>query len=109
VRGQTLAARLAEQPHWLDDFVAHLAAHHCPARACTLITRLARLLGDEHPNHPQSVLERSRRPGRSMGSLARALEAFFTERGLAMATDQTERLAAGRRKKRIEVTSRGVV
>jgi hypothetical protein len=98
VRGQTLAARLAEPPSWLDDFVAYLAAHYCPAQACKLITTLARLLEGEHPNHPQSVLEQARRPGRSMGSLARSLEAFFTERALAMATDQVERLAAGRRK-----------
>jgi site-specific recombinase XerC len=108
VRGETLTAGLAEPPHWLDDFVAYLAAHHCPARACVLITTLARLLEDEHPNHPQSVLERARRPGRSMGSLARALEAFFTERGLAMATDQAERLAAGRRQKRIDATPAGM-
>lgn len=108
VRGATLAARLAEPPHWLDDFVAYLAAHHCPARACVFITRLARLLEDEHSNHPQSVLERARRPGRSMGSLARALETFFTERGLAMATDQAERLAGGRRKKRIDAAPTGM-
>lgn len=104
VRGQTLAAEMAEPPDWLDGFVVHLAAHHCPARACVLITTLARLLSDEHPNHPQRVLDRARRPGRSMGTLARGLETFFTERGLAMATDQPHRLAAGRRHKRIEAT-----
>ena len=104
VRGETLAARLAEPPDWLDDFVAYLAAHYCPAQACKLITVLARLLEDEHPNHPQGVLERARRPGRSMGSLARALEVFFTDRRLAMATDQPHRLAAGRRQKRIDAT-----
>lgn len=108
VRGETLAARLTEPPDWLDDFVAYLAAHHCPARACVLITTLSRLLEDEHPNHPQSVLERARRPGRSMGSLARALETFFTQRGLAMATDQDQRLAAGRRRKRIDGAPAGM-
>jgi site-specific recombinase XerC len=108
VRGETLAARLAEPPDWLEGVVAYLAAHYCPAQACKLITTLARLLDDEHPNHPQSVLERARRPGRSMGSLARVLEAFFTERGLAMATDQDDRLAAGRRQKRIHATPAGM-
>ncbi|MFD5330052.1 integrase, partial [Streptomyces sp. NPDC127092] len=48
------------------------------------------------------MLERSRQPGRSMGSLARALENYFTEHGLAMPTDQPERLAAGRRQRRID-------
>ena len=88
----------ADPPDWLGDFVAHLAARHGPARACTMITVLGRLLDDEHPDHPQAVLERARRPGRSMGSLARALEDFFTARGLALPTDQAERLAAGRRR-----------
>jgi len=108
VRGETLAARLAEPPDWLEGVVAYLAAHYCPAQACKLITTLDRLLDDEHPNHPQGVLERARRPGRSMGSLARVLEAFFTERGLAMATDQDVRLAAGRRQKRIHATPAGM-
>lgn len=108
MRGETLAARLAEPPGWLDDFVADLAAHYCPAQACKLLTTLARLLVDDFPNHPQSVLERARVPGRSMGSLARALEAFFTERGLAMATDQADRLAAGRRQRRIDTAPAGM-
>lgn len=102
VRGQTLAAQLVEPPGWLDDFIADLAAHYCPAQACKLITTLARLLLDDFSNHPQSVLERARVPGRSMGSLGRALEAFFTEHGLALATDQADRLAAGRRQRRID-------
>ena len=70
---------------------------YSPGRACNVLTALGRLLIDEHPNHPQAVLDRARRPGRSMGPLARAVEAFFTERGLAMPTDQAEQLAAGRR------------
>jgi hypothetical protein len=48
------------------------------------------------------VLDRARRPGRSIGSLARALQDFFLERGLALATDQIQRLAAGRRQRRID-------
>ena len=100
-----LAARLADPPGWLDGFVAHLAAGNAPARACTMITELGRLLGGEHPehpDHPQHLLERARRPGRSMGSLARALEDYFTEQGLALPTDQAERLAAGRRQRRLD-------
>jgi hypothetical protein len=62
-----------------------------------MITELGRLLGDEHSGHPQNLLERARRPGRSMGSLARVLEDYFTEQGLALPTDQADRLDAGRR------------
>ena len=101
VQAAHLAARLADPPGWLDGFIAHLAAVHGSARACTMITGLRRLLDDEHPDHPQNLLERSRRPGRSMGSLARALEDYFTAEGLALPTDQAERLAAGRRQRRI--------
>ena len=67
-----------------------------------MLTTLGRLLEDEHSSHPQALLERARRPGRSMGSLARALEGFFTSQGLAVATDQAARLAAGRRQRRID-------
>jgi integrase len=102
VQAAHMAARLADPPAWLDGFVAHLAAGHGPARACTMITALGRLLDEEHPDHPQNLLERSRRPGRSMGSLARALEDYFTGQGLALPTDQAERLAAGRRQRRID-------
>jgi site-specific recombinase XerD len=102
VQAARLAARLADPPGWLDGFIAYLAAGHGPARACTMITALGRLLQDEHPNHPQNLLERARWPGRSMGPLARALEDYFTTQGLAMPTDQAERLAAGRRRRRID-------
>ena len=101
VQAAHLAERLAGPPGWLDGFVAHLAAGNAPARACTMITELGRLLGGEHPDHPQHLLERARRPGRSMGSLARALEGYFTAEGLALPTDQAERLAAGRRQRRL--------
>ncbi|MET9077035.1 site-specific integrase [Streptomyces sp. NPDC004232] len=102
IRGEHLRDRLADPPSWLGDFVAHVPARHCVARACGFVTDLGRLLEDEHSNSPQALLERSRRPGRSMGSFARSLEDFFTLRGLALPTNQAERLAAGRRKRRID-------
>nr|WTB29703.1 integrase [Streptomyces sp. NBC_00830] len=102
IAAENLAARLDGPPPWLGDFAGHLGARHCPSRACTMISTLGRLLQDEHRNHPQALLDRARRPGRSMGSLARALEDFFTHRGLALPTDHADRLAAGRRRRRIE-------
>lgn len=102
ISGEHLHDRLADPPPWLTDFVAQVAARHCVARACGFITDLGRLLEDEHSNSPQALLERSRRPGRSMGSFARALEDFFTLRGLALPTDQAERLALNRRRRRVE-------
>jgi hypothetical protein len=102
VAAQNLADQLVSPPSWLLDFAGHLAARHCVGRACTMLSTLGRLLADEHSNHPQALLERSRRPGRSMGPLARGLEEFFTQHGLALPTDHNERLAAGRRQRRID-------
>ena len=103
MQGEHLATRL-EDPTCggLDEFVAQVAEVFSPARACNVITALGQLLIDEHPNHPQALLDRARRPGRSLGPLARSLEAFFTEGGLAMATDHAVQLAAGRRKRRTD-------
>ena len=102
MRADNLIARLEEPPVWLRGFAAHLADRYAPGRAAVMISALGGLLADGHPNHPQAVLERSRRPGRSHGSLARALEDFFLARRLALPTDQAERLAAGRRQRRID-------
>ncbi|MEU9114854.1 integrase [Streptomyces sp. NPDC048483] len=102
LRGEHLHDRLTDPPEWLAAFVAHVAARHCVSRACGFVTDLGRLLEDEHSNSPRALLERSRRPGRSMGSFARSLEDFFTLRGLALPTDQAERLAASRRKRRLD-------
>lgn len=102
VAGEHLVARLGEPPDWLSSFVVHLAASYPAQRACVAITALGRLLDDEHSNHPQSLLDRARLPGRSMAPLARSLQDYFVEHGLAMPTDQPERLAAGRRQRRID-------
>jgi hypothetical protein len=104
VQGARLVARLADPPGWLEGFIAHLAARHSPSRACMLITALGRLLDCGHSGRPQALLEHARRPGRSMGSLARALEDYLTAQHLALPTDQAERLAAGRRQRRIDAT-----
>ena len=89
VRADKVATNLSDPPPWLPQFTFYLAARHCPARAATMISTLGRLLTGNQSHHPQAVLERSRQPGRSMGSLARALEGFFIEHHLALPTDQT--------------------
>ena len=68
-----------------------------PPGPAAMITTLGGLLADEHPNHPQAVLERARRPGRSMGRWPGLWRTSSPTVGLAMPTDQAERLAAGRR------------
>ena len=97
-----LIGSLADPPAWLPDFAAHVAEPLSVSRACGLISKLGRLLTDGGPTHPQALLERARRPGRSIGSLARILQDFFTTRALALPTDQATRLAATRRQRRID-------
>jgi site-specific recombinase XerD len=99
-----LAAELPDPPWWLDEFGEFAAERHCMGRACVMITAVGRLLCDGEPANPQALLERSRRPGRSAGTLARTLEDFFVDHGLAFGLDETARLAAGRRHRRVDAT-----
>lgn len=103
-QASNLATRLTDPPGWLIDFAAFAGERHCVARACVMVTSLGRLLSDGHAQNPQALLERSRRPGRSPGVLARTLEEFFIERRLAFGLDQDALLAAGRRQRRIDTT-----
>lgn len=101
VRGEHLIAQLPDPPAWLGDFVIFIAGRYAPSRAAELIGNLGRLLRDEHPNHPQALLQRAPWPGRSIGPLARTLELYFTERRLALPTDHAQQLAAARRGRRL--------
>jgi site-specific recombinase XerD len=103
LQAERIIARLDQPPEWLAAFAVFAADRHCPGRACRLLSGLERLLA-EGPASNQALLERARRPGRSMGTLARTLEAFLTGEGLAFGLDQPARLAAGRRQRRIDAT-----
>ena len=70
--------------------------------ACLMVGAVGRLVGDAGPSHPQALLERSRRPGRSAGALARISGRVFPSEGLAFGLDQEARLAAGRRHRRVQ-------
>lgn len=101
VRGQHLLDELDVVPGWLEGFLAHLIEVYSPARASVMIGRLGRILASGDSTTPTVVLERSRQPGRSMGALARALEAYFVWYELADKTDQLDHLARQRRQRRI--------
>lgn len=103
-QAQRLAARLADPPEWLDAFVAHAAARNCVGRTSLMVSHLGRLIAEAGPTTPQALLERARRPGRSVGALARTLEDFFIDAHLAFPLDHEARLAAGRRQRRVGET-----
>jgi site-specific recombinase XerD len=101
---ERLAARLDDPPAWLADFAAHAAARHSTGRASLMISRLGRLLDENGGASPQALAEKARKPGRSAGTLARALEDFFTDAGLAFPADHAARREAARRQRRIQET-----
>jgi len=101
-RAANLARELPAVPDWFDGFVVHVAAGHCPSRAAGLVGAVGELLVDGSSTHPQALLERARQPGRSMGTLARCLQEYFTAHGLALPTDHERELATGRRQRRID-------
>jgi hypothetical protein len=98
VRSANVAATLDDPPDWLGDFAAYLVGRHHPSRACKMLTRLGNYLADNHPKHPQTLLESVD----ADGPLVRALEDFLTARQLALPPDRAERHAAARRQSRID-------
>jgi hypothetical protein len=98
-QAENLAATLDDPPEWLDAFAGFAADRHCIARACVMVSAVGRLLTDGEGPHPQALLERARRPGRSPGALARTLEEFFVTEHLAFGLDQHALLARGRRQR----------
>lgn len=103
-QADNLTVLLQDPPWWLGDFADFAADRHCMSRACLMITAIGGLLTDGQPTHPQAMLERARRPGRSAGALARTLEEFFVAHDLAFGLDQDARLAVGRRQRRVDGT-----
>lgn len=107
-QAENLVATLDDPPAWLQTFAAFAATRHCAQRACVMLTALGRLLRDDDPSHPQALLERARRPGRSPGALARTLEEFFVGQHLAFGLDEDARRALGRRQRRIAAAPEGL-
>ena len=101
-QAENLMGVLDGKPEWLARFAEFATERHCVARACLMVSAVGRLAVDGGPTHPQAILERSRRPGRSAGALARTLEEFLVGEHLAFGLDQQARLAHGRRQRRVD-------
>lgn len=101
-RGQHLLEQLACVPDWLEGFLDEATTAYSPARATMLIAALSKVLQDGGTTHPHAVLQRARRPGRSVGPLALVLEAYFVRHHLAPGLDHAAHLAHQRRRRRVE-------
>lgn len=84
------------------DFAHFAVERYCVERAYVMVSDVGRLLRDGQPSQPPALLERARRPGRSVGALARTLEAFFVTEHLAFGLDHDAHLARGRRQRRVD-------
>ena len=98
---EKLAAQLDPEPQWWAGFGGFLAERAAVTRAVSMLHRLATTLARLPGASPTAVLEAVRNPGPAVGELARALEAYFVESGLALALDTTAQAAADRRARRI--------
>ena len=102
---ESLAVRLNPEPNWWIGFGKFLAERAAATRAVSMLHRLATDLDRIGTATPTAVLEAIRNPGPAVGELARALEAYFVESGLALALDTTAQAAAERRSRRLaEIT-----
>jgi hypothetical protein len=102
---ERLAARLNPEPNWWIGFGEFLAERAAATRAVSILHRLATALDRIGTATPTAVLEAIRNPGPAVGELARALEAYFVESGLALALDTTAQAAAEPRSRRLaEIT-----
>ncbi len=98
---ESLATRLDPEPQWWAEFGEFLAARVAATRAVSMLHRLVAALARIPGASPTAVLEAVRNPGPAVGELARALETYFVESGLALALDTTAQAATNRRARRI--------
>jgi len=98
---EKLAAQLDPQPRWWAGFGEFLADRVAATRAVSMLHRLAAALARIPSAGPTAVLEAVRNPGPAVGELARSLETYLVESGLALALDTTAQAAADRRARRI--------
>ncbi len=99
-QAERIAARLEQPPAWLAAFVEHAAARNCVGRTSLMLGRLGRMLAKPGPTNPQALLEQAHQTGGS-GALARTLEDFFVDAGLAFPIDRTAQRWSARRRRRI--------
>ena len=90
---------------WLADFAAHAAARNCVGRSSLMIGRLRRMLAVVWTGQPAGTPRAGWPTGRSIGALARTLEEFFVDAGLAFPVDHAAQLSAGRRRRLVEETA----
>lgn len=98
---EKLAAQLNPEPHWWIGFGEFLTERAAATRAVAMLHRLSATLARLPGAGPTTVLEAIRNPGPAVGELARALETYFVESGLALALDTAAQAAAERRARRI--------
>jgi site-specific recombinase XerD len=98
---EKLAAQLNPEPDWWSGFGEFLAERVAVTRAVAMLHGLSAALTRLPGASPTTLLEAIRNPGPTVGELARALETYFVESGLALALDTAAQAAAARRARRV--------
>jgi len=98
---EKLAVQLNPEPDWWIGFGEFLAERVAATRAVAMLHRLSAALSRLPGAGPTTLLESIRNPGPAVGELARALETYFVESGLALALDTPAQAAAERRARRL--------
>lgn len=106
--GTSLAARLPALPGWWQELTGFAAARYHPSGAIAILRHAGRVLLADPAAGPRQVTDSASRPDRSLTWEGKALDAFFTGRGLMIPGDQAARRAAARRQRFLDAVPAGL-
>lgn len=107
--GASTAARLlADVPRWWQELTEFAAARYHPSGAVAILRHARRVLLADGAAGPRHVTDSAARPDGTLTWEGRALEAFFTSRGLMLPGDQDGRRAAARRQRYLDAVPAGL-
>ena len=106
--GASLAARMGDAPGWWQALTEFAAARRHPGGAVAILRQAARGLLAGGAADPRQITGSAARPDGILTAEGRALEAFFTSRGLMMPGDQASRRAAARRQRYLDSIPAGL-
>jgi integrase len=101
---EKLSGELNPEPAWWSGFGEFLTDRIAVTRAVSMLHRLSEILIQLPGAGPTAILAAARKPGTAVGELARSLETYFVESGLALALDTAAQAAAERRSRRLAET-----
>jgi hypothetical protein len=106
--GTSLAARMDDVPGWWQALTEFAAARHHPGGAVAVLRQAGRVLLAGGAAGPRQITGSAVRPDGTLTAEGRALEAFFTSRGLMVPGGQASLRAAARRRRYLDSIPAGL-